>query len=226
MLGRQERLFKAFLAAQDWLQEHLDENDLMAKLIAEFSNTLDAAGEASTAQTLGRRMRMAATEELHDAIRRLREHHLKLIVAIAAAQASEGTDFIALQAVRLPRYRMPVVMLVAHARSIRDIVRPYEAMFVQCGCAPGFIDQLDEAIEEVQATFCKRTNAVMMQIGATAGLVRHLADARRLLIAIDAQLAPRYRDDEATLATWRSAIRVRKKPGRKPGARRPQTAVE
>ena len=226
MLGRQERLFRAFLAARDWLQEHLDANDLMTGLVAQFSDTLDAAGEASTAQTLGRRLSMAATDELHDAIRRLREHHLKRIVAIAAAQASEGTEFIALQAVRLPRYRMPVVMLVAHARSIRDIVRPYEAVFVQCGCAPGFIDRLDEAIEEVEATSGKRNNAVMMQVGATAGLVRHLSDARRLLIAIDAQLAPRYRDDQATLATWRSAMRVRKKPGRKPGVRRTQTAVE
>lgn len=226
MLGRQARLLRAFLGAQDWLRQHIGENDRMAALVAEFTNTLNAVSEAATAQALGLRTRKAATVELRDAIRRLREHELHLIVAIAAAHASFGEQYGVLNSVRLPRYRMPVVFLLAHARAIRDIVRPFEAEFTQWGCAPGFIADLEASIEEVESIFGKRNSAMMMQVGATAALVQHLSEARRALDAIDAQLYSRFSHDAATWAEWRSAIRVRKKPGRKPAVRRPPAATD
>lgn len=226
MLGRQQRLINAFLGAQGWLERHLDENDLLAGLVSEFTAELNTVRDAATAQALGLRMRKAATTELHDAIRRLREHQLHLIVAIARGHASLADEFAVLEAVRLPRYRMPVVFLVAHARAIRDVVRPFEAQFVQWGCSPGFIAELDAAINEVEMIFGKRNSAMLMQVGATAGLVRHLSDARKVLTAIDASLYPRYRDDKVAWAEWRSVIRVRRKPGRKPGRRRLHAETE
>ena len=226
MLGRQQRLITAFVGAQGWLERHLGANDSLAGLVEEFTTTLKAVDDAGSAQSLGLRMRMAATAELRDAIRRLREHELHLIVAIAQAHASSGAEFSVLEAVRLPRYRMPVVFLVAHSRAIRNIVHPFEGQFIQWGCSPGFIAELDAAIDEVETIFRKRNGAMMMQVGATAGLVQHLSDARRALTAIDANLYPRFRHDEVAWAEWRAAIRVRRKPGRKPGVRRPQPAAD
>lgn len=223
MLGRQQRLISAFSAAQGWLERHVGENDPLAGMVGEFATELNSAREAATTQARGLRARMAATAELREAIRRLREHELHLIVAIARMHASSGNEFAALEAVRLPRYRMPVVFLVAHARAIRNIVLPFETQFAGWGCSPGFIAELDAAIDEVEAIFTRRNKAMMMQVGATAGLVQHLSSARRALTAVDANLYPRYKDDEAALAEWRAAIRVRRKPGRKPGVRLPQT---
>jgi hypothetical protein len=212
MLGRQKQVIEAFMRAQAFLHKNRPASATPGYdgQCREFDDVMARLGRALAHQVYGHRESEGETQRLYAAVRRLRDHHIKQLVAIARMQ----TEVIALdQLCTLPRRRMPVTMLLAHTRALADNVRQYEPLFVRYGMPADFVARLEEASAEVFRTQMRRERARSLHVGATVAIVAHLRRARRVVEVIDSQLRTWYEGDAVRLAEWEVARRVKEKPG-------------
>ena len=207
MLGRQKQVLDAFTRVQDWLRRNAPAmaHPSVARRLSELGEVIARAERATAHQSEGLRSKEDATQELKGAVRRLRNRHLRPISAIARAL---GDELLVQQACRLPRRRVPVMVLLAVAGGVRDVVARHAAWFIECGRPPEFASQLDEAMAEVRRMVRRRERAVALHVGATAALAQHLKRARQLVELLHCHVLSAFDGDEARLAEWRNARRV------------------
>jgi hypothetical protein len=208
MLGRQKQVLDAFVRVQDWLRRHAPAmaHPSVARRLGELGVVIAGAERAAARQSEGLRSKEDATQELKGAVRKLRRRHLKPISAIAQAL---GDELQVQQACRLPRRRVPVMVLLAVAGGVRDVAGRHAEWFIECGRPPEFASQLDDAIAEVRRMVRRRDRAMFLHVGATAALVQHLKKARQIVELLNCQVLSAFDGDEARLAEWRNARRVR-----------------
>ena len=213
MLGRQAKVLEAFERSVQFVKTNVppNANAKYAELSAELEKAVEQLAEDARDQVVGRRMGRAKTQSLRSAVKTLREMHLRPISMIGQALKREvpGID----SATRLPRRRQPVTKLAADARAVRDNAKRYEQLFVDSGRDPDFVAQLDAAITDIERLQLEQARALGMQVGATGALVDDIYRARQLETMLDCQILTGFADDQAKLAEWRSAKRVRAKSG-------------
>lgn len=208
MLGRQKQALDAFVRVQDWLRRHAGvmTHPAVPRRLAQLTDVVERAERAAAHQSRGLRSGQDATQELRKAVRALRTRHLTPISAIARAL---GDELLVQQACRVPRRRVPVAVLVVEARAVRETALAHAERFIENGRPPEFVSQLDAAIRDVERMVRRRSRAVELHVGATAALAQHRKWARQLVELLHCQVLAAFEGDEARLAEWRVARRVR-----------------
>lgn len=138
--------------------------------------------------------------------RKLVRDHMLAISRIARVDLPTTPEFSQL---RMPSAKLGVERLAAAANSMADLASKYAGVFTDAGLPADFADQLRSAAVELQEMFTTRRNTRGARAGATTGLAKTLAEARRVVHVIDAFVETAFRDDAETMNEWRSVSRPR-----------------
>jgi hypothetical protein len=145
----------------------------------------------------------------------LRDH----LAPIARIAKLESANHPALAALRMPRGAPGTGKLLAHAAGMANVAQDYADVFVAAGLRPTFIEELNDAIDDILTTVTARTEKRGARAGATRGLSTSLTACSRYKAVLDTFIQREARGDRPLLENWRSVKRV----GRLP--RRPRTAA-
>jgi hypothetical protein len=162
-------------------------------------------------QVLGRRQRHGEVEAEPTLTRALREEHLAPISRIARAILADAPGIE--KALKMPEYYITTLTLISEANAMRDAAAFYEDQFVDAGRPTDFLAQLDAATETLRQCMLGKARNLGLQVGAGAGLERQIQHGRSVLEILDTIVRAAFRDNQQLLAEWRSARRVRAKPG-------------
>ena len=165
----------------------------------------------SSEQIVGGRLSQAERRRQEALCAKLREHHLRPIVAIARAEmrAMPGIE----KALRLPVATLGVTKLVAQAQAIRETAKLYEPAFVKNGRPADFLEQLGTAIDAVTQSTLGRAKNVGRQVGAKAGIAQEARRGRDAVEMLDSIVRVVFEGNDPVLRAWEVAKRVKAMPG-------------
>lgn len=181
---------------------------------AEPGETLAAVlatlGELATEQVSGQRLSQAEMRKRAVLVKRLREHHLRPIAAIARAELASvpGIDV----ALRMPSSGRRILGLIVDARSIRKTVAQHQSVFVRNGRPQDFLEKLDEAIVAVDDSVIGRSDQVGRHVSAKADIRKALRRGRRAVEMLDTIVRVAFEGQDGVLARWEIAKRVQSLP--------------
>ena len=183
------------------------ESDVRQRLTAAIAS-LQAQVSAQSEGSFGSQ---GATQK-HQALRRalLRDHMLP-IARIAAADLPDTPE---LHPLRMPRSGSSVQRLAAAAYGMADTAQKYADIFIRASLPADFAAQLTAAADAMIASIGDRTKSRLAHRGATEGLKNSLAAGRRIVGVLDALVRSRLQDQPSLVASWESAKRVARVPGR------------
>lgn len=212
MQTRQKQVIEAYRRVQKFLQDHpaspptsyAEPKELLDAVVAKLT-------DHSFAQVSGLKMSQAEARRLESLVQRLRDRHLKPIVAIARAQMADRPGIE--KALRMPPAGLSVLKLVAEAQHIRDAAAIYGPAFVKNGRPENFLDTLGEAIAETENAFGGRAQRLGGRIGAGAGITKELRRGREAVGMLDTIVQVAFEGNDVVLAAWKSAKRVQASPG-------------
>ena len=164
----------------------------------------------ATSQVSGQRLSQAEKERQEELVRRLREHHLRPIAAIAKATLSQSPGIV--RALRMPAGNLGVFGLLSAARSIRTSIGLYQPVFVRNGRPADFLEQLDAAIAALGESVDGRGGYVRRHVGAKAGIQKELKRGRRAVEMLDSIVRVAFEGNDMVLAEWEIAKRVQSLP--------------
>lgn len=178
--------------------------------------------ELSVAQVDGKRESVAETQRLASLVRKLRDRHLKPLVALARAHIAdkEGIE----KVLKLPNGALAPLYQLAEARQMRDAARRYATEFVKFGRPEDFIEQLSAAIDAVENALGGRAAQAGTHIGARAAIEAELRLGRQVVEVLDTIVNVAFEDDVKSLAAWRAAKRIQALPGGAASADEPAAA--
>jgi hypothetical protein len=84
---------------------------------------------------------------------------------------------------------------------------------IEAGRPVDFLEQLDAAADALHQSLIGKARNLGRQVGGRAGIEREIKRARSVVDIIDTIVKAAFYDDEAVLAKWRNAKRVRARPG-------------
>jgi hypothetical protein len=134
-------------------------------------------------------------------------HHMRPIARIAAAHLREVPGF---EALRPPRKKVKVAVLIQDAIAMAEAAREHQKVFVENGCPEDFADGLLAAAAAVRGSIDERANCIMTRAAARSGLKTTASRAHVILRLIDAQVQSALVDDPKRLAAWKSSKRIGK----------------
>jgi hypothetical protein len=117
------------------------------------------------------------------------------------------------RALRLPRFGMNAVKLVAEASAMRTAAAQHEARFVEAGLPPDFLQELDAAVEAIGQSMSGKARSLGQQVGGRAGIEKEIKRGRQVLAGLDAIVRRTFRDKPDVLEKWQIAKRVHGVPG-------------
>jgi hypothetical protein len=163
--------------------------------------------EHSIDQAAGRRLSRAEVGRQRALTTSLRREHLAPITEIARVSLADAPGIE--RALRLPRFGMNPVKLVAEASAMRTAAAPHEPRFVEAGLPLDFLQELDSAIEAISQSMSATARNLGQQVGGRAGIEKDIKRGRQVLAGLDAIVKRAFRDKPDVLEKWRSAKRVR-----------------
>ena len=120
----------------------------------------------------------------------------------------EATVHPALASLKMPRGEPGLPKLLAHAAGIASVAQDYRNVFVAAGMRPGFLEELNAAIDEILTTLTARTKQMGAGAGATRGLQAALATCNRYKAVLDAFVRREAGTNVPLLEHWESVRRV------------------
>jgi hypothetical protein len=175
-----------------------------------LDDVIEKVRDYATIQVSGQRLSQAEKEKQEELVRRLREHHLRPIAAIAKATLSQSPGIV--RALRMPAGNLGVFGLLSAARSIRTSISLYEPVFVKNGRPADFLEQLDAAIAALAESVDGRGGYVRRHVGAKAGIRKELSRGRRAVGMLDSIVRVAFEGQADVLAEWAVAKRVQSLP--------------
>ena len=217
MEGREKQVIEAYQRVQAFLVANPapapvtygDSEQILDDVIAKLT------GHAST-QRSGLRLSQAEQRRQKSLMRKLREQHLRPIVAIGKSAIGEmpGIE----RALKMPSADYGVVKLLADASAIAEAVAKYQPVFVKQGRPADFLVQLKAAIDELQATTTGRATLVGRRVGARAGIAEEVRRGRKAVEVLDSIVRAVFAESDVVLARWQVAKRLQSLPGGTPVA--------
>ena len=213
MENRQGDMLTSLRGVQDFIHNHADR--LGAVPACGARRKLDAEIERlnahASAQVAGNLMSQGATQKLYALRRVLMEDHMAPIARIALAELSSAPE---LDAFRMPSGKLTVEELAAAGNGMAAAAEPFAEIFVACGMAPDFANQLRAAGRAMCDAVDARKQDLGMRRGATVGIAESIRNARRLVHVLDAFVRREIRNDPALLTAWETVQRVPARKGR------------
>lgn len=105
--------------------------------------------------------------------------------------------------------------LLAAAREFATQAAIHKAAFLRLGMLAGFIDDLNDDIEDFEAALNRKADAQGAGVGATAGIDAEIERGMKAATIIDSMMQNVYRDNPVKLAEWTQARHVKRSPERK-----------
>ena len=209
MIAQQIRKFDMLRRVQQFLDTHAALLDAVNATLArkELDQLVAEIGANESTQaisTLSARSQTAIQAVLR---RNLVIHHMRPVARIAAAHLSEVPGF---EALRPPRNRVKVAVLVQDAIAMAEAAREHQQVFVDNGCPKTFADDLLLATAAVRGSIDERANCISTRTGARSGLKATASRAHLILRLLDAQVERALEGDPKTLGAWNSAKRIGK----------------
>jgi hypothetical protein len=105
--------------------------------------------------------------------------------------------------------------LLAAAREFVTQATIYKAEFLRLGMLAGFIDDLNDDIEDFEQALNRKAGAQSTGVGATAGIDAEIERGMKAATILDAMMQNVYRDNPVKLGEWTQARHVKRSPQRK-----------
>jgi hypothetical protein len=123
------------------------------------------------------------------------------------------------------QFRMPTVYsdqeILNRARAFITAATPIAVEFTKRGLPESFPEDLQAAIDAVEAAEARQSKALANQVTATAALGLALKQEQEVMIELNIIVRNYFRNDPGTLAAWASASHVERAPKRKKKATPP-----
>jgi hypothetical protein len=197
MLRRVQRFLDESAAGLSALNATAARRELDA-LVEEM--TLNETSQAVS--TLGVRAETAKKAALR---RRLWNHHMRPVTAIAAAHLRTVPEFSAL---KMPLFKAKGAVVVQSALAMADAARAHSRVFVEDGRPADFADALVAAAGAFRASIDARGKGIGDRAAARKGLQTAGSRANAVVRVIDALVKIAFEDDPKALAGWKSARRI------------------
>jgi hypothetical protein len=212
MLSRQKQQIEAYQRVQDFLGMH-PPPETPGYLVQKkrFDAIVATLSDHAANQVEGRRQGRAEVPRQVTLRKILREQHLAPIAQIARATLANAPGVERL--LRMPRYNLTPLKLVAEATAMRTAAAPYKAEFIEAGRPDDFLEQLDAAAEAVRQSILGKARSLGQQVGAGAGLGEEIKRGRGAVEVMDTIVKAAFHGNQDVLAKWRNIRRVKALPG-------------
>jgi hypothetical protein len=206
---RNFQYFEMLTRVVEFGEAHLDlfpKSTLAEKTFAQLGAALSNVSEHAGSQVTSRnsvhartKVRDAAHHALRAQLRRLSD------TARAIAIDTPGID----EQFRMPDRKRAQALLLG-AKAFADAAGPIKKEFIQHGIPNGFIDDLHEAANGLEAAIQEQASNKTKRVSTGKALNDNLAECLKLLIRLDAVVKNTLVDNELALAEWNTARRVRR----------------
>ena len=208
MQTRQGSMLQSLRNVETFLDQHADVLGTVVQSGArqKLADAIAALSTHVSGQTGSNLASRGATQK-HYALRQvLVRRYMAPVARIAAADTPE------LMPLRMPSRNLPAEKLAAAAYGMAKAAVPFTAVFTAAGLPADFVEQLIVAADAMTGALDDRAQERNTQRGATAGLKAKLAAGRKIVHVLDAFVTDAIAGDEALLAAWNGAKRVRTIP--------------
>lgn len=214
MYAKQKQVLESFVRVRTFLEDHPATGWLTYRGAREtLLEVLQRAFAHAGTQLSGSALHRGESRHQRQLMLRMRDRHMRPIVTIARAQIEPNSDVRMPVALRLPKCRLGVTMFLHACDGMMEIAERFEAALVELGLPSDFLARFREARDELDLTRTRRAEHTSSHVGARVGLDVALRRGRRAVDRLDAVVRVAFEGDEAVLAEWRSAKRVRQLPG-------------
>ena len=214
MFATQQQVIESFVRVRAFLEAHPATGELTYRGAREtIDEVLDRFWAHAGTQISGRALGRAELRLQEQLITRLRDRHMRPIVAIARAQIEPHSDVRLPVAVRMPKVRIGVTKMLQACAGMMEAARPFEAVLIENGLPSDFLSRFRSATDELERTFARRATLTGSHVGARKGLAVELRRGRRAVDRLDSVVRVAFEGDEVVLTTWRATKRVRQLPG-------------
>jgi hypothetical protein len=201
--------FEMLIRVVEFGEAHLDlfpKSTLAEKTFAELGAALSNVSEHAGSQVASRNAVHARKNARDSAHRALRAQLRRLSdTARAIAIDTPGVD----EQFRMPDRKRSQALLLG-AKAFADAAEPIKKEFVQHGMPNGFIDDLHEAANGLEAAIQEQASNKTKRVSTGKALNDNLGECLKLLIRLDAVVKNTLVDNEAVLTEWNTARRVRR----------------
>jgi hypothetical protein len=140
----------------------------------------------------------------------LRNDWLKPIAAIARRQLPQVPEYAALQ---MPKASRLAHGFCASARGMAAAAEVHREALIGYGLPESFVEDLNRAVDEFEASLSHRESNHNRQVAATKGLEEQTKEARTVLAVLDALVRRWAKDNEPLQRQWESSRLIRRRPG-------------
>ncbi|HKW47132.1 MAG TPA: hypothetical protein VJN70_06795 [Gemmatimonadaceae bacterium] len=114
--------------------------------------------------------------------------------------------------------QMPKAALVGHgfiasARGMAAAAAVHREALIAYGLPENFVEELNAAVDEFEASLAERDKNRGRRIGATKGLETEASEARTVLAVLDALVRRWTKGNEPLQRTWEGSRHIRHRPG-------------
>ncbi|MBL8996262.1 MAG: hypothetical protein JNL44_03005 [Gemmatimonadetes bacterium] len=214
MYARQKQVLESFVRVRTFLEDYPATGWLTYSGAREtLDEVLQRAFAHAGTQVSGPALHRGESSRQRHLMGRIRDRHMRPIVTIARAQIEPGSDVGLPVALRMPKVRLGVTLLLQACDGMMAAAVPFAEALIAHGLPSDFLARFEEAREELDRTRSRRAELTQSHIGARAGLAAELRRGRRAVDRLDAVVRVAFEGDEVVLTAWRSAKRVRLLPG-------------
>lgn len=214
MDANQGRRLMTLLAVDSFMDAHADKlsNAARTGVRQRLGQTLEELSRHVQTQAASPLIAQGLTRAKYEKRDALLRDHMAPIARIARLSAAAVPE---LKPLKMPRGAPGMQKLLAHAEGMAVIAQQHRAVFTDAGLRPSFVEDLRNAIEDIQRTLAHRTTRYGDQAGASEGLQRALAAANRYKAVLDSFIQTEAQGNVELLADWKIIKRVPHPPGRR-----------
>jgi hypothetical protein len=217
MNHHESRRYEMLRRVRDFGQAHAADfpaSSLGGSLFAAIGATVAELEQAASAQTSSAGSSRQGTES-KDLAREALLDEMEAITATARAMALDNPGLE--NKFRIPRNASDQEVLTT-ARAFLADATPLAGEFIRHEMPADFLDQLRDAIAELEQAISERNHHREGRVSSRAALGEVIARGMKQVKQLNAVVRNKYRNDAATLAGWTSASHVEQQPRRKPSA--------
>jgi hypothetical protein len=185
---------------------HPDPSPGYATMVGRLQERLDRCDVLADQQKAGLAGVAAASARKLDLRRRIDGGHLKHIVKVAQLAAIELPELA--KTFVLPVRSASYLDFVSRARTIAAEAAEHRELLLKYGLVESVLDDLNASIAQFEEAVEQGTAARRQHIAASAELSTALAEAMKIITALDGVNRVRFADDPEQLVVWRNAINI------------------
>lgn len=211
MEDRQKQVMESYVRVKAFVDAHpLPEGFTYGSAKARLDAVVERLHDFSATQVLGGQTTKAQQALQRTLAYRLREHHMRPLVAIAQDEIA-GQPGIQ-HAMQIPKDTASVTRLLAAAEAMAAAVEQYQPVFVAADRPKDFLEQLKQATAALRASVNEVATRTGTRVGARAGLAMEIRRGRRAVNRLHTVVKVAFENDPIALAWWKNAKRVRALP--------------